>query len=428
MTAAAPSGRHIVLATSGSLGDLYPFLALACELQHRGHRATIATTVNHRHHVLRAGIGYHRMRPEPEESPSFHARYMHPKTGGEFVYKHYLAPAIRDSYADLAEATDGADMLVSQSLMALAAPLLAAESGIPWVSAVFQPMTMFSVHERPNYLPYPILPWLCARDPGMHSRIFHYVRKYTEDWVQPVIDFRRELGLADLGHPMYEGQHSPACVLAMFSPLLGGAQPDWPKAAVQTGTAQFTPPAPALPDELQAFLARKDKPLVVFTLSSSASDTGDFYLECVKAAGMLGLRALLITSGQAASRQWQTALPEWAMRLDYAPFEIIFPHAAAVVHAGGIGTGFRALQAGVPQVLIPHAHDQLDNAMRLCRLGVATLIRRRRVGARYLANVLGTQLANAEARRRALELQQPARRENGALAAADIIERQLAHA
>jgi rhamnosyltransferase subunit B len=424
----AISSRQIVLATSGSLGDLYPFLALACELQRRGHRATIATTANHRHIVLRAGIGYHRMRPEPEESPAFHARYMHPKTGGEFVYKHYLAPAIRDSHADLSEAVAGADMLVSQSLMALAAPLVAAESGVPWVSAVFQPMTMFSVYERPNYLPYPFLPWLCARNPEIHSRIFHYIRKYTEEWVQPVIALRRELGLADLGHPMYEGQHSPACVLAMFSPLLGGARPDWPKATVQTGTAQFAFPAPSLPDELHAFLARQDKPLVVFTLSSSASDTGDFYLECVKAAGALGLRALLITSGQAASRPWRTVLPEWAMRLDYAPFDIVFQHAAAVVHAGGIGTGFRALQAGVPQVLIPHAHDQLDNAMRLCQLGVATLIRRRRVSARLLAKVLREQLAHGEARRRAAQLQQPAQRENGAHAAADVIERQLAHA
>jgi rhamnosyltransferase subunit B len=425
---------HVVLATSGSLGDLYPFLALGCELQRRGHRATIATTANHRHHVERAGLGFRHMRPEPENSPAFQANFMHPKTGGEFVYKSFLAPAIRDSYADLTKATADADMLISQSLMALAAPLVAARSGIPWLSAVFQPMTLFSLHERPNYLPYPFLPWLCAQNPEIHGRVFHYVRKYTEEWVKPVLQFRQELGLDLQGHPMYEGQHSPQCVLAMFSPLLGGAQPDWPKSAVQTGTAQFAAPQPgdapealSITPELEAFLSRDDRPLVIFTLSSTASDTGSFYTECLKAAGTLGVRALLITSGQAASRQLSAPMQEWAMRLDYAPFEKIFPHAAVVVHAGGIGTGFKALQAGVPQILIPQAHDQLDNAMRMERLGVATLIRRSRVGAGLLAKALRTQLADDYFRRRAEEVARVARDEDGAAMACDVIERHLVH-
>jgi rhamnosyltransferase subunit B len=434
-TTARGRPSHIVLATSGSLGDLYPFLALGCELQRRGHRATIATTANHRHHVERAGLGFRRMRPEPENTPAFQARFMHPKTGGEFVYKNFLAPAIRDSYTDLTAATGDADMLISQSLMAMAAPLVAASSGIPWLSAVFQPMTLFSVHERPNYLPYPFLPWLCAQNPEIHARVFHYVRKYTEEWVKPVLEFREELGLDVQGHPMYEGQHSPRCVLAMFSPLLGGAQPDWPKSAVQTGTAQFalphagdSPDSLSITPELQAFLSRDDRPLVIFTLSSTASDTGSFYIECLKAAGTLGVRALLITSGQAASRELSAPMPDWAMRLDYAPFETIFPHAAVVVHAGGIGTGFKALQAGVPQILIPQAHDQLDNAMRLHRLGVATMIRRRRITAGVLAKALRSQLADDFFQRKAAEIGQTARDEDGAGMACDVIERHLVHA
>ncbi|GIZ52722.1 glycosyltransferase [Noviherbaspirillum aridicola] len=421
--------RHIVFATAGSLGDLYPFLALGGELQRRAHRVSIATSANHRDAVLAAGLGFRHMRPDPENTAAFHARFMHPKTGGEFAYRHHLAPAVRDSYADLARATADADLLVSQSLMALAAPLLAARTGIPWISAVFQPMTLFSLHDQPNYLPSPLLRWLCGRSPALHARVFHYVRLHTAQWVKPVLDLRSELGIAGREHPMYEGQHSPRRVLAMFSPLFGSPRPDWPASAVQTGNAVYGESRRERVPALNEFLARGGPPLAVFTLSGSASnDAGDFYREGLAAAGMLGMRALLVASGLAATSPLPDPLPDWALRVDYAPFEDVFPHAAVVVHAGGIGTVFKALQAGVPQVLVPHAHDQLDNALRMARLGAAEVIGGRRTGRRSLARALRSVLRSEGMGRRAAELALAARQEDGVGRACDVIESELAHA
>ena len=56
------------------------------------------------------------------------------------------------------------------------------------------------------------------------------------------------------------------------------------------------------------------------------------------------------------------------------PFSSVFPLCAAVVHHGGIGTCAQALAAGVPQLTMPLAFDQPDNATRLSRLGVARWI------------------------------------------------------
>ena len=426
MTDTAMPQQHIVFATAGSLGDLYPFLALGRKLRQRGKRVTVATSANHRQHVLDTGLDYVHMRPDPENTAAFHARYMHPKTGGQFVYQDYLSPAIRRSYDDLADATRDADLLVSQSLMALAAPLVAARTGIPWVSAVFQPMSFFSVYERPNYLPFPLLPWLCGRSPQMHQNIFQYVRKHTEQWVRPVLDLGRELGIAEQGHPMYEGQHSPGCVLAMFSPMLGGPQPDWPASVRQTGTAQLPPAAAPLPEALQRFLERDDLPLAIFTLSSAASnDAGDFYRNGLDASGALGMRALLITSGLAASSRLPEPLPDWAFRVDYAAFEQVFPYAAVVVHAGGIGSAFKAMQAGAPQIIVPHAHDQLDNALRLERLGVARVLPGKRAGARALRQALQRVLADSGMQAAAASVAQKARAEDGVSQACDVIEKVL---
>ena len=420
--------HHVVFATAGSLGDLYPFLALGVELQRRGHRVSIASSSEHRHRVEAAGLAFRHMRPDPPGPPdaaAFFARYMHPKTGAEFVYRDYLSPAIRQSHADLMCATRDADLLVSQSLMAMAAPLVAASTGLPWMSAVFQPMTLFSLHDRPGYLPVPLLPDLCARYPEIHARVFYYVRKHTRQWVAPVDAFRRELGLDTEPHPMYEGQHAPRRVLAMFSPLLGGPQPDWPASAVQTGTALHAVGQQTLPPALQAFLERRDRPLAVFTLSSAPGMPGDFYHHALAAAAKEGMRALLVTSGLSASARLPAPLPEWAMRVDYAPFDAVLPHAAVMVHAGGIGTMFRAMRSGVPQVIMPQAHDQADNARRLARLGAARVIPARRFGVGVLRRALHAALADAGMRANAGRLAALARQEDGVARACDEIETQL---
>ncbi|WP_194715225.1 glycosyltransferase [Noviherbaspirillum soli] len=420
--------HHVVFATAGSLGDLYPFLALGVELQRRGHRVSIASSSEHRARVEAAGLAFRHMRPDPPGPPAaaaFFARYMHPRTGAEFVYRDYLSPSIRASHADLMWATRDADLLVSQSLMAMAAPLVAASTGLPWISAVFQPMTLFSLHDRPGYLPVPLLPDLCERYPQIHARVFHYVRKHTRQWIAPVEALRKELCIAGEPHPMYEGQHSPRRVLAMFSPLLGGPQPDWPASAVQTGTAIHAGAWHALPPALQAFLARRDRPLAVFTLSSAPGLPGDFYRHALAAAAGQGMRALLVTSGLSASAPLPSPLPDWAMRVDYAPFEAVLPHAAVMVHAGGIGTMFRAMRAGVPQIIMPQAHDQADNARRLAVLGAARVIPARRFGKAVLGRALRAALSDEGMRRDAGRLAARARQENGVARGCDEIELQL---
>jgi UDP:flavonoid glycosyltransferase YjiC (YdhE family) len=421
----AMNSGHIVFATAGSLGDLYPFLALGSELRRRGHRVSVATSADHRARVEHAGLGYRHMRPDPPDSADFFARYMHPKTGAEFVYREYLSPAIRDSHADLLAATRDADLLVSQSLMAMAAPLVAAQTGMPWISAVLQPMTLFSLHDRPGYLPSSMLADLCARYREVHERVVYYVRKHTRQWVQPVLDFRSELGIASDAHPMYEGQHSPRRVLAMFSPLLGTAQPDWPGAALQTGTAVHIGSGAAPSSELRRFLARSDRPLAIFTLSSAPGAPGDFYHCALHAAASTGMRALLVTSGAAASLSLPEPLPQWAMRVSHVPYEEALPHAAVLVHAGGIGTIFRAMQAGVPQIIMPQAHDQADNAMRLARHGAACILPAKRFGKRSLRRALNAMLADEAMHERARVLADAVKREDGVKAACDEIEAQL---
>jgi UDP:flavonoid glycosyltransferase YjiC (YdhE family) len=66
----------------------------------------------------------------------------------------------------------------------------------------------------------------------------------------------------------------------------------------------------------------------------------------------------------------------------------VLPRAAAFVHHGGIGTTAQALAAGVPQLIMPLAHDQPDNASRARDLGVALVIRPEQYQAHRVAKLL----------------------------------------
>jgi UDP:flavonoid glycosyltransferase YjiC (YdhE family) len=90
-----------------------------------------------------------------------------------------------------------------------------------------------------------------------------------------------------------------------------------------------------------------------------------------------------------------TGLPAGMMAADYAPHHLLFPRAAVIVHHGGVGTTGQALRAGRPALVVPHAHDQPDNGLRVARLGAGRVLDARR----YTA-------ARAEAQLRAL-LEEP---------------------
>jgi UDP:flavonoid glycosyltransferase YjiC (YdhE family) len=58
------------------------------------------------------------------------------------------------------------------------------------------------------------------------------------------------------------------------------------------------------------------------------------------------------------------------------------------VHHGGIGSTAQAIAAGIPQLVVPMAHDQFDNAERVARLGLGRFLLRKRFDAGAGAEVL----------------------------------------
>jgi rhamnosyltransferase subunit B len=422
---------RIVLATFGSLGDLHPFLALAIELAARGHRVAIATHEYYRSKIEAEGIGFFPVRPDgtPDDRELI-AYAMDVKKGPERVLREIVLPVLRESYADLLAAARGADLLVSHPLT-FAVPVAAEALGIRWASAVLAPIGFFSAFDPPVIPPYPWLARLRGLGPRFNQRIMDFGRRAVLPWTEPVRRLRAELGLPPGENPIFEGQHAPHLVLALFSSLLGAPQPDWPPQTVQAGfTFYDRHGGPAeLPRELANFLAAGEPPLV-FTLGSAAVlNPGSFFAESAAAAQRLGRRAVLVgveLVGVETQAEAQAGLPESILAVQYAAYSRIFPRAAAIVHQGGIGTVGQALAAGRPMLVVPFSHDQPDNAARLVRLGVARTLGRGRYSAARAAAALRPLLSDPRYAERAAAAGEQVRREDGLGTACAAIERLLA--
>lgn len=105
----------------------------------------------------------------------------------------------------------------------------------------------------------------------------------------------------------------------------------------------------------------------------------------------------------------------------YLPYSMVFPRAAAVIHSGGIGTLAQALAAGRPQLIVPVAFDQPDNARRAVALGVARSIPFARATAGAMARELTVLFSTADPAARARTLGASVSAEDGARVATDAL-------
>ena len=422
-------GQRIVLTTFGSFGDIHPYMALALELKARGHHPVIATSGLYRQKIEGEGIAFHAVRPDlpdPTQTDAVAeqiARVMDAKGGGEYLFKNIMMPPLRDSYQDLQAALQGADLLISH-MITFAAPLLAQQTGIKWISTVLAPVSFWSAYEPPVLPDMPAVRFLMKLGP-LGGRIIHRVgKRISEDWVRPVYRLRKELGLPRGGHPIFEGQHSPDLILVLFSAVLGRPQPDWPPQARQTGFCFYDRrDGTGMSPELQQFLRQGPAP-IVFTLGSAAVfDARHFYRDSIAAARQLKQRAVLLI-GDARNLPTEP-LPEGMIAAEYAPHSELMPHAAVIVHQGGVGTTGQALRAGRPMLVMPFSHDQPDNAARITRLGIGRTLPRRRYNVQTATAELGELLNNPSYAAKAAEVGRIVQSENGAANAVDAIEEYL---
>lgn len=428
-------GKHIVLSTFGSFGDLHPYVALALELKARGHRPVIATSELYREKLDAVGVELSPVRPndlpsydEPERMGAMLGKMMEARTGTMEIMNTLILPHLRAAYEDLSAAARGADLLVTHPLP-FVGPLVAEKLGVRWVSSVLAPGSFLSAYDPPVPPQMPALHRLLRLHPLFMRAVMVGARMQLRPLRRAVDNLRADLGLPPSnGDPFHEAQHSPRLVLALFSKVLAAPQPDWPQNTHVTGFPFYdrrdyfgeTAAPPGLLDFLDA-----GEPPVVFTLGSAAFWVAkDFYTESIRAARACGARALLLI-GHARNLP-ADPLPDGVAAFEYAPFGEVLPRASAVVHHGGVGTTGQSLLAGRPQLVVPFSHDQFDNGARAARLGAGRALPRPQYTAASAARELKLLLNDHSYAAQADAASRIVRDERGTQTACDLIEQMLA--
>jgi rhamnosyltransferase subunit B len=417
--------KRIVISCWGSHGDLFPYIGLALALKRHGHTPVVATNAGYRGEIEREGIEFVEAGPlidaNAANAHDFYKRVMDPVKGSEVIITELLMPKFRETYEQLRAAIRGADLLVNHPIT-YAGPLAAEHARTPWLSTVLAPLSLFSAHDPPVLPTAPRLNDVPLVGPWLAHAILNLARPTLRRWVKPVDNLRAELGLEPAGHPMIEGQFSKHGTLALFSRVLAEPQADWPPNVTITGTSFYNGPEP-LDAQLEEFLAAGEPP-VVFTLGTSAvGAAGGFYQESAAAAAKLGVRAVMLTGGFAQNRP--SGLPPNVLLVDSAPHQLLFPRASVIVHQCGAGTTAQGLRSGHPMLLVPHGHDQFDNARRVRKLGVARTLLPNEYRAERVARELRALLDERRYRERGAAVSIVVREERGAEAAVAVIEKLL---
>jgi len=357
---------HILLVPFGSHGDVHPFIGLGQVLRGRGHRVTFLQPEYFA--PLLRGLGFEVVtfgEPGRFESEIRNPDLWHPRRAFPVLARAVLEGA-RTTYDFIAEHHVPGETVVVGGTIALGVRLAQEKLRIPSATIHLQPGVIYSTIHTPIYGGLDPNRWPMWLKRAFYNLIYS---RMIDPHIEPGLNaLRAEIGLPPVKDVMRGWIHSPELVLGFFPSWYGPPQPDWPANTILVGfplydEADATPLAP----ELDAFLDSGPPP-IAFTPGSANVFGRPFFEAAIDACIRLGRRGLLLTR---FAEQVPTDLPEAVRHFAYAPFSQLLPRVAAIVHHGGIGTASQGMAAGLPQVIMPLAHDQFDNADRMKRLGIA---------------------------------------------------------
>lgn len=365
---------HILISCVGSAGDVHPFIAIGQALARRGHEVELLTSTHFAARIEAAGLACTPVGTEADfENVVHHPDLWNPRTCFPVLWQAIAQRMVEGHRLLISRARPGHTVLVGSTL-AMPVRLAQETHGLPTAMVHLSPVCIWSA-QAPAVIPG--LGDLSGWPPTLVQLIQAAVeRGFIDRVVAPGFDrIRRDLGLPPVRRLLSHWINSPDRVVCAWPEWFSPKQADWPAQAVTTGFARWSGTAgQSLDPALLSFLNAGPAP-IGFTPGSAMAQGRDFFARALAASAALNRRALLITP---YADQLPNPLPPHAHAVSYAPFDALLPQLAALVHHGGIGTTAQALAAGLPQGVVPFAHDQFDNAARLVKRGVALRLTARR--------------------------------------------------
>jgi UDP:flavonoid glycosyltransferase YjiC (YdhE family) len=355
---------EIILVSFGSAGDINPYIALGTKLRLKGHHVKFITNGFFKNAIVKNGIEFHQVGTfEDYNELSTSSELFHSKKAFEFVVKNIIHKYMRDYYYAITHLVTKNSIIVSQSISP--GPRLIHEKlSVPLISLNLQPFTLWSYIKPPVFPGFRVPEYLPL---SFKKKLLVAVEeKYIDKKFGPEINqFLSELHLPHARNFFSKWLYSPQMVIGAFPEWFAQPQADWPENTHLTGFIALDEPM-ELPADVKAFLENGSPPLV-FTFGSAMQYALAYFQTAAEVVKELGLRAIFITS---FPEKLCNKLPNNILVCSYLTYPLLFPYIDAVIHHGGIGTIAHAIAAGKPQLCVPFAHDQPDNAFRVEKMGL----------------------------------------------------------
>jgi UDP:flavonoid glycosyltransferase YjiC (YdhE family) len=405
-----------IVTSFGSAGDFLPTLALAAALRRRDHEVRFVANPFYREWAARAGFelipagDHYDLNQRLEDNPA----YGNP-ANGKALFEDLVAPNTMAIHAVIRELlrARGADLVIANDA-SFGAFWAAAGAGVRRVAVHATPMVWAGRRAPLVFGELPLPRRLAAALTGAARPIVGW---YVSRLLRPLA---RQLGVAPADASFAGTERLAALRLGLWSPLLRGPLPGDPPNGVICGYTRASALGAAddgLAPEVSAFLSADAAPVVVGLGSAFSLISGPLIAAVAQACADLGRRCLVI--GHPAA----IALPPNTLAVRYAPYDRVFPRAAAVVVHGGAGTTGEALRCGRPIVGVPFAYDQFGLCAAVEELRAGVRVPRARRGLAELACILAAVLADGALHRRAAETgRRFAAEPDGAEVGADAVE------
>ena len=386
---------RVIVAATGTSGDIFPAVGFAKALRGRGHDVLVATSGNFEQQVRDAGLQcielcdaatYEVMRATTERAMAKLKYYMRASQLHESFFRlpELLFRAVEQHYVP------GQTVLAATESFTVGAGSIAYEKlGIPYVS-LWHNVVQFKL----------LQPWLPARLRGID-----YLAKDQFFRLLPlprlksrVNQLRMTLGLPrvrSLTKNFYYSQQLSVCLFPRW--YINEWYRDRFPNTILTDFPLYEPGQDeALPASAEAFLSRGSAP-VVFNTASWKGDRHDYFEVAFAACRSQGVRSILLGPGSDAF----AGRSDSVYTADYLSYERLLPRAAAFVNHGGIGSIVRGFAAGIPQLIVPQKNDTRFNGAEVERLRACTVLQRRDYAARLpqkLHELLNSEAIRAGAR------------------------------
>ncbi len=391
---------RILIHAIGSAGDVHPFVGIGRALQARGHEVFVITSGHFEHLVTSAGLGFRMLGTAEDFKQAQEDKDLwHPRKGFPTIVRRAMNPSYEPILTHARELQLPGKTVMLASSVALGTRNASELLGIPFATVHLAPSLFPSIYRQPVLHG---MPFGQGAPRILKSLQWWIAAKVVDFHVLPGLNrFRKHLGLPPARDVLHDWWNSPDRVIALFPDWFAPPQPDWPPQTRQTGFPMFDesgmrPVPPGLLEFLHA-----GEPPVIFTPGSAMTGGHSFFEEAVEAMKLTGRRGILLSPFETSIPK---DLPPNVRHFAYVSFGEILPRAAAMVYHGGVGTCAQTLRAGIPHLIQPMAHDQLDTLSRVRDLGVGDGLHPHQFKAARIAANLELLLDDPAVSRRAKEV------------------------